>query len=92
MLGQMGGPVPFGYMWLAVDGPVLLLAMFVVKTRTFISAVVCGLIFSIPIAAFCWILPTMDSQLDYFREMRGEAVFTVVGSVVLMVVATFHRQ
>jgi glucose dehydrogenase len=92
MLAQMGRPVDFSYLWLAVGIPALLLALFVVKTRTALAAVVCGVLFSTPIAAYCWILPSIDSKLDYFHNMRTEAILTVIGSVVLMIVATFQRQ
>jgi hypothetical protein len=92
MLAQMGGPVPFGYVWIIVGGAALLLALFVVKTRTIISAVICGLVFSTPIAALCWMLSTMDPRLDYLKEMKGEGIATVIGSVILMILATFQRQ
>jgi hypothetical protein len=92
MLCQMGGPVDFAYLWLAIGIPSLLLALFIVKTRTMLAAIVCGLLFSMPIAAFCWMLPTFDPQLDYFHSMRNDAVLTVIGSVALMIVATFNRQ
>ena len=92
MLGQMGGPVPFGYVWIVVTGAALALAVFVLKPRTVIAAMMCGLSFSIPISAFCWVLPTFNSHLDYFKEMRSEAVATIIISIVVMIVAAFHRQ
>ena len=93
MLAQMGGPVPFGYLWFAIGGSALTLTTFIAKTRTINSAVVCGLAFSVPIAVFCWILPGLDPHLDYFKkEMRGEAVASVIGSILLMILATFQRQ
>ena len=39
MLAQMGGPVPFGFLWLVVGGFALVLAMFIAKTRTIPGAV-----------------------------------------------------
>jgi hypothetical protein len=92
MLAQMGGPIPFGLLWLVVGGSALVLTMFIAKTRTITGAVICGFAFSVPIAAFCWILPGLDPHLDYFKEMKSEAVATVIGSIVLMILATFQRQ
>ena len=92
MLFQMGRPVDFACLWLAVGIPTLLLALFIVKTRTMLAALVCGLLFAMPIAAFCWMLPIFEPQLDYFHSMRTDAILTVIGSVVLMIVATFQRQ
>ena len=88
----MGGPVPFGYAWIIITGAALVLTMFVIKPRTIVSAIACGLAFGTPIATLCWVLPTLDSQLDYFNESRAEAVATIIFSIILMVVATFHRQ
>ena len=92
MLFQMGRPVDFAYLWLAVGIPALLLTLFVVKTRSTKGAIICGVLFSAPIAAYCWLLPTFDPQLDYFHNIRTEAILTVIGSVVLMIAATFQRQ
>jgi hypothetical protein len=35
---------------------------------------------------------TFDPQLDYFHNMRTDGMLTVIGTVVLMIVATFQRQ
>ena len=85
MLGQMGGPVPFGYAWIIITGAALVLTMFVIKPRTIVSAIACGLAFGTPIATLCWVLPTLDSQLDYFNESRAEAVATIIFSIILVV-------
>ena len=92
MLAQMGRPVDFSGLWLVVGIPALVLALFIVKTRTVLAAVVCGVLFSAPIAAYCWILPSVEPQLDYFHNMRTDGMLTVIGTVVLMIVATFQRQ
>ena len=92
MLGQMGGPVDFSYLLLGVGIPALLLALFLVKTRGIPAAIVCGLLFSIPIATFCWLLRAYDSKLDYFNDMRTDGVLAVIVSIIVMVVATFQRQ
>lgn len=92
MLGQMGGPVDFLYLLLVVGVPAFLLTAFLCKTRTMVAAIICGLLFSLPIAAVCWWLPAHDPKLDYFHNMRDEGTGTVAGSIVLMVVATFQRQ
>ena len=66
MLFQMGRPVDFAYLWLAVGLPALLLALFVVKTRSTKGAIICGVLFSAPIAAFCWLLPNLEAGLYSF--------------------------
>jgi glucose dehydrogenase len=92
MLAQMGRPIDFSGLWLVVGIPVLVLALFIVKTRTVIAAVVCGVLFSAPIAAYFWILSSAEPRLDYFHNMRSDGILTVIGTIVLMIVATFHRR
>ena len=92
MLAQMGRPVDFLLLWIGIGGPSLLLTLFIVKTRTVAAAIVCGLAFSIPIAAYCWILAICDPQIDYFKDMKGGGVATVICSIVIELVATYHRQ
>lgn len=93
LLAQMGGPVGFGQAWVIVFAPALLLTLFVVKTRRMAAAILCGLTFSVPLATFCWVLPSLNSDIkDYSQDVRACGVATVVISIVLMVFVTLHRQ
>ena len=93
MLIQSGRPVPFGYLLFLVGGSALLVTLLLTRPPTAVSAIVCGLAFSAPIAAFCWILPTFDSSFDRLKEeLRVEGLATIVSSILLMLLARFHRR
>ena len=93
MLGQICGPVCLAEIWLIAFVPALLLTLVVVKTRTMPAAILCGLAFSVPPAIYCWVLPTLESQFIYYvKDVRLCGTATIVISIVLMVLATFHRQ
>jgi hypothetical protein len=93
-LGQMGGPIPFTYLWLPVTSLFLLLALFLAKPQGVIAAVLCGLLFAIPVATCCWVWSVTDSLTSgYFgTEMRHDSIATLILSVILMLSVAFARR
>lgn len=93
MLAQLGGPVPFSFLWGLIVGPLLLLALLLVKARSVTEAVVHGLMFSAPLLAVPCILPTLDPNVrQFFRaEMWYDEVASIVVSVGLLALVAFLR-
>ena len=94
MIVQIGRPVDFAFFLVVVCIPgVLRIAStpFEFEEYTMLSAIVCGLVFSIPIAAFCWALPDF-LDLHSYKDIPSCGYKTVVGSVIVMMLATVIRK
>jgi hypothetical protein len=94
MLAQLGSPVPFYFLWGLIVGPLLLLALLLVKARSVTEAVRCGLMFSTPLLAVPCILPALDPNVrQFFRtELWCDGAASIVVSVGSMALVAFLRQ
>ncbi len=94
MLAQMGGPIPFTSFWLLITSPFFLLMLFLSKARDVLAGFVCGLLFSSPVAVFCWLFSTIDPNVEkYYRtEIRRDGVATLLISVIVMLFVVFLRH
>ena len=94
-LGEMGGPTNWAVAYLVVSGLMLAVATFTARAKGTMSGVVCGILFSAPIAGVCHFVSHSDATV--LREHGGQLKFAAmtVGALSLLVmsgVAHFRKS
>ncbi len=82
-LGEMGGPINWAVWYLVVIALMLGVAAYTARAKGAPAGVVCGILFSAPIAAVCYFVSHTDATV--LREHGGQVKFASIATVVLSV-------
>ena len=94
LLGQIGGPILFVWVWFPITIPSLVVSIIMYRPRSVYHAIGCGLGYSLPVAIICFLLPRWYAPHvnPFTAEVRTLAWITLVLSPVSMVAAVFIRH
>jgi hypothetical protein len=80
-LGEMGGPINWAIAYVIVSGLMLAIAAFTARAKGTASGMVCGILFSAPIAGACYFISHGDATI--LREHGGQLKFAAIAVVAL---------
>ena len=82
-LGEMGGPINWAVAYLVVIAVMLVVAAYTARAKSAPAGVICGILFSAPIGAVCYLVSHTDATV--LREHGGQLKFAGIAAVALSV-------
>jgi hypothetical protein len=82
-LGEMGGPINWAVGYLVVIAVMLGVAAYTARAKSALAGVICGILFSAPIAAVCYLVSHADAVV--LREHGGQLKFAGIAAIALSV-------
>jgi hypothetical protein len=82
----MGGPINWAVTYLMVAGLMLAITTYTARARSAFAGVVCGILFSVPVAGVCYLIAHSDPNVlrEHGRQLKSVGYAIVALSVSLM--------